>query len=58
MGHDCEKTTQTHYGTNGESERSALFEEIGEDKAAAPRVLSDEAKIALVDRIVAELVVD
>ncbi|MBM1690786.1 tyrosine-type recombinase/integrase [Sulfitobacter geojensis] len=55
MGHDSEATTQKHYGTIGDDERAALFEEIGEAKVVAPRVLSDEAKIALVDRIVAEL---
>lgn len=55
MGHDSETTTQRHYGTIGDDERTELFEEITEAKAKTLRDLSDREKIALVDGIRAKL---
>jgi len=55
MGHASEKITQTHYGTIGDDERTALFEVISEAKVVATRALSDEEMIALVDAVQAAL---
>lgn len=55
MGHDRDTTTQRHYGTIGDDERAELFEEIGEAKVVATRLLSDGEKIALVDAVAAAL---
>ncbi|WP_152926551.1 hypothetical protein [Shimia sp. SK013] len=50
MGHDSEATTQKYYGVIGDDERRAVFQDIGDAKAAAPPAISDEQKITLVDK--------
>lgn len=58
MGHESEKTTELHYGQLSETDRFALFDEIGKAK---PHVktnspeLTDAQKIALVNGVLATL---
>ncbi|WP_412565618.1 hypothetical protein [Thalassobius sp. MITS945101] len=58
MGHESEKITETHYGKLSEAERFDLFEEIVQGKEggmAAPRILTDAQKIALMNELLAKV---